>query len=63
MKAMLTKTAFVIWASLFLLAGMVYVEDLDRVFLFSGSQDTSPNLPTDIWLYDLNTNTWEKVGP
>lgn len=42
---------------------LVYAEDLDRVFLFSGYQDMEPKLPTDIWLYDLNTNTWEKVGP
>jgi CubicO group peptidase (beta-lactamase class C family) len=40
---------------------MLYVEDLDRVFLFSGYPVSGPNYPTDIWLYDLNTNTWEKV--
>jgi CubicO group peptidase (beta-lactamase class C family) len=41
---------------------MVYVEDLDRVFLFSGILVRGENFATDIWLYDLNTNTWEKVG-
>jgi len=42
---------------------MVYVEDLDRVFLFSGFLVKDDSFATDTWLYDLNTNTWEKVGP
>ena len=42
---------------------MVYVEDLDRVFLFSGMLVKGENFATDLWLYDLNTNTWEKVEP
>jgi CubicO group peptidase (beta-lactamase class C family)/N-acetylneuraminic acid mutarotase len=41
---------------------MVYVEDLDRVFVFSGYSERARDYPTDIWLYNLNTNTWEKVG-
>jgi hypothetical protein len=41
---------------------MVYVVDLDRVFLFGGYHVKGRTYPTDIWLYDLNTNTWEKVG-
>jgi N-acetylneuraminic acid mutarotase len=41
---------------------MAYVVDLDRVFLFSGYHEKGRTYPTDIWLYDLNTNTWEKVG-
>ena len=42
---------------------MIYVEELDRVFLFSGSPLRGTDFPTDVWLYDLNTNTWEKVEP
>jgi CubicO group peptidase (beta-lactamase class C family) len=42
---------------------MIYVEDLDRVFLFSGFLVREDSFATDIWLYDLNANTWEKVGP
>ncbi len=41
---------------------MVYVEDLDKVFLFSGYPVRQTDYPTDVWLYDLNTNTWEEVG-
>ena len=40
---------------------LVYVEDLDRVFLFSGYPARGTDFPTDVWLYDLNTNTWEKA--
>ena len=42
---------------------MIYIEDLDRVFLFSGYPVRGPDYPTDTWLYDLNTNAWEAVGP
>jgi N-acetylneuraminic acid mutarotase len=42
---------------------MVYVEDLDRVFLFSGFLVKEDSFATDTWLYDLNTNTWVKVEP
>ena len=42
---------------------LVYVEDFYRVFLFSGDPARGTDFPTDVWLYDLNTNRWEKVGP
>lgn len=42
---------------------VVYVEDLDRVLLFSGMLVRGESFATDLWLYDLNTNTWEKVEP
>lgn len=42
---------------------MIYVEDLDRVFLFSGYPLSGTEFPTDVWLYDLDGNTWEKVEP
>jgi CubicO group peptidase (beta-lactamase class C family) len=43
-------------------SSFVYVEDLDRVFLFGGILMRNETFATDTWLYDLNTNTWEKVG-
>jgi len=42
---------------------LVYVKDLDRVFLFGGTLVRGGNLATDTWLYDLNANSWEKVAP
>jgi Kelch motif len=42
---------------------VVYVEDLARVFLFSGMLVRGDSFAPDLWLYDLNTNTWEKVEP
>jgi CubicO group peptidase (beta-lactamase class C family) len=42
---------------------LIYVEDLDRVFLFGGYPVRGMDFPTDVWLYDLNTNAWEKAGP
>jgi hypothetical protein len=32
------------------------------VFLFGGILVRGEDFATDTWLYDFNTNTWEKVG-
>ncbi len=57
------------------LAGIAYAAaDTDRVALFGGCVELAnsyneycPNFDTvcssDLWFYDLNTNTWEKIGP
>ena len=42
---------------------MVYVEDLDREFLFGGWQEKARYYSAGTWLYDLNSNRWDKVGP
>jgi len=43
---------------------MAYIPSIDRVFLFGGDLcDKSCNLSNEIWLYDLNSNTWENLMP
>lgn len=39
---------------------MVYNEALDRMVVFGGCEENF-RCTNDVWLYDLNSNTWEKM--
>jgi N-acetylneuraminic acid mutarotase len=43
---------------------MVYVSSKDKVYLFGGDLCTDVcQLSNELWTYDYNTNTWEKIIP
>ncbi len=43
---------------------MEYIPSLDRVFLFGGSFcEKLCEISNDLWVYDFNTNAWEKIIP